>query len=390
MVVGQVTERFDVDPAKYLAVVEAVGQLSKKAEQRGLGEITLDRVKSSDHAITIQIASPTPAIGDYELVAKISHMKGGRISIQPLSRGRLDFAAIRSDHSIPVCEHCRVNRPRKVTFLLNGRSGGDVQVGSSCLKDYVGESDPRKALVQADLFAQARELVIAAAPPPAEHEPKRGWPSVAEYLAHVAAVIRHEGEFVRKADVDADHSATADLALRNFRQTQDGGEAIELTTADRDLAERASREFRDRAGREKKLSGYDQRLVNVLDKDVAWPENQGILATVFERATALRRHQEPAATRRRASNWLGEVGDTVTAVVSLRKVGSPTDSRFGKQRPHFFLTEDGDWVTWWATNIQLEPERRYELTGKVKRHDERKGHRVTVLTRCQARELETA
>lgn len=388
-VVGQVSERFEVDPGKFKALREAVNQLSEKARRRGLGEITLDQLATTSRAVKVQLATPTPALGDYELVAKISHMKGGRIFIHPLARGRLDFDAIRRDHSTTICEHCQVNRPRKLIYLLRSESG-DVQVGSSCLKDYVGESDPRMALVQADLFAQARELAIAAAPPPTGHEPRRGWPSVVEYLAHVAAVIKHEGgEFVRKSDVEADHSATADLALRNFRQAQDGGESIAVGPDDQARAREVLEEFRERAGKERKLSGYDQRLLNVLAKDVAWPENQGIIATVFERVSSMRRHQS-GTSRRRASKWLGEVGETVTAVVSLRKVGTPTDSSFGPQYPHFFLTDDGDWVTWWATNIQLEPERRYELTGEIKRLDDRKGHRVTVLKGCRTRELERA
>lgn len=386
MVVGQVAERFEVDPAKFRATREAVAQLSGRAESKGLGEITLERISSTDHAVIVQLASPTPAIGDYELVAKISHMNGGRIFVHPLSRGRLDFDEIRGRHSSQVCDHCRVNRPRKLLYLLLSESA-EIQVGSSCLKEYVGESDPRKALIQADLFAQSRELAIAAAPEPAANEPRRGWPTIDEYLAHVAAVIRHEGAFVRKTDVDADHSATADLALRNFRHSQDGGEVVEVVSADRELSGHVLEEFRDRAGREKKLSGFDQRLLNVLAKDVAWPENQGIIATVFERVAAFRRHQAPRP-KGRSSKWLGDLGEKVTAAVLLRKVGSPAESRFGPQYPHFFLTDDGDWVTWWATNIQLIPEKRYELAGEVKRLDERNGHKVTVLTGCRTSEID--
>ncbi len=382
VVVGQVTERFEVNPSNLRAAREAVLQLSGKAEARGLGEITWDRVSSTDRAVIVQLATPTPAIGNYELVAKISHLKGGGIFIHPLSRGRLDFAEIRREHSTQICEHCQVNRPRKLLYLLRSEAG-EVQVGSSCLKAYVGESDPRKALIQGDLFAQARELLIAAAPEPEANQPKRGWPTVHEYLSHVAAVIRHEGAFVRKTEVDADHSATAELALRNFRQSQDGGEALEVDLVDRERASRILDEFRDRAGREKMLSGYDRRLLNVLAKDVAWPENQGIIATVFERVASLRRHQAPGL-KRRSSKWLGDVGDTVSAPVSLRKVGSPKESKFGLQYPHYFVTEDGDWVNWWATNLQLNPGNRYELTGEIKRLEERGGHKVTVVTRCKA------
>lgn len=382
VVVGQVTERFEVDPSRLRAAREAIDQLSSRADSRGLGPITWDRVSSTDRAVTVQLATPTPAIGNYELVAKISHLKGGRIFVHPLSQGRLDFSEVRRNHGTQVCEHCQVNRPRKLLYLLRSEAG-EVQVGSSCLKAYVGESDPRKALIQGDLFAQAREILVAAAPEPLASEPRRGWPTVPEYLAHVAAVIRHEGAFVRKKEVDADHSATAELALRNFRQTQDGGEAIEVDSVDRERAQRVLEEFRERAGQERKLSGYDKRLLNVLAKDVAWPENQGVIATLFERVVALRQHQAPGF-RRRSSKWLGDVGDTVSVTVSLRKVGSPNESKFGPQYPHYFVTEEGDWVNWWATNLQLEPDKRYELTGEVKRLDERAGHKVTVLTRCKA------
>lgn len=379
---GQVVEQYRVDPRQLMAVVEAVNQIAGKAEKNGLGRIEFTRAGHVGEVPLVEISTPTPAIGSFELIAKISHMKGGRAFVSPIAGERLDFDQVRAEYSDPRCDHCGVNRPRKTTFLLSSPSRGEAQVGSSCLKEYVGESDPRKALVQADLFAQARELVKAAAPA-VEREGAGRLPTVDEFLANVAAVIRTEGHFTRKKDGEADETPTADLAFENFRQLAVGvGDPIEVTEADRDLAMTFKADFLDRTANENELAGFDLRLRHCLAKDVAWPDIQGIVATVFPRVTAIRKQD-----RRGPGNWLGEVGTQVAALVDLRKVGNPRQTRFGPQYPHFFLTVDGDWVTWWATNIQLQVGDRYELTGDVKKREERKGHRVTVLANCRAEDL---
>lgn len=392
----RIAEHFTVREQRVRGLSEAVERLSQEARTRGLGPIRLDLADhgSGDSSVAIALSTMAPAIGKYDLLARIDHLKGDRVYIRPLGMAHLDFAEIRANHASKKCDHCGLKRQRKVTYLLASHHGGEVQVGSSCLQSYVGDSDPRKALVQADLFGQARELVSAAIGREPQDSPRKiKPPAVDEYLAHVAAVIASEGAFVRKADVDSEDASTAVIAMENYRLEQlDERDAsgnpvwIELRESERVLVDRSKEDFRELAEKNG-LDGYDRALLTALDKNTAWPDKQGILATLFERVHSLRKKYGQGFTAGE-DPWLGSVGERVDFEADLLGTGTPVESKFGEQVPHYFVTEAGKRATWFATNKHLEVGRRYHVRGEVKRHDTFQGRASTVLTNCRTEPLE--
>ncbi len=320
----------------------AVDQISLEAKRNGLGPIDLELnpTGTTEQVAKLELSTVAPAIGNYELLARIDHLKDDRIYIRPMGETHLDFARIRADHASKICEHCGLKRNRKVTFLLRSERG-EVQVGSSCLQAYVGDSDPRRALVQADLFSRARELVAAAVGQEQQDSPRKIRPPAVDiYLAHVAAVIRSEGGFVRKADMDSEHMATALTAMENYRLEQLGelDEAgkptwVEVGETEHRYVARTKAEFLEFAERSD-LDGYDKRLSTLLGKDLAWPDSQGMLATLFERVFALRKHYGSRyghALNSKHARWLGEVGDKVDVLAC--QLGAPVPDRTGKNEP---------------------------------------------------------
>jgi len=218
-------------------------------------------------------------------------------------------------------------------------------------------------------------------------------PTVDDYLAHVAAVIASEGRFVRKVDVDSEDASTAVIAMENYRLEQlgeldqSGRPAwVEVGVAERTLVDRNKKEFRELTEKTD-LTGYDRALLTALDKDVAWPDKQGILATVFERVHSLRgdrRHRSSAGE----DPWVGDEGAEVDVVAELTGTGAAVESKFGEQVPHYFVTDEGKRITWFATNKHLESNRKYRVRGKVRRHDTFRGKNSTVLTNCRTELLE--
>lgn len=397
--VRRISEEFTVRRRMVKGLTWAVDQISLEAKRNGLGPIDLELnpTGTTEQVAKLELSTVAPAIGNYELLARIDHLKDDRIYIRPMGETHLDFVRIRADHASKICEHCGLKRNRKVTFLLRSERG-EVQVGSSCLQAYVGDSDPRRALVQADLFSRARELVAAAVGQEQQDSPRKIRPPAVDiYLAHVAAVIRSEGGFVRKADMDSEHMATALTAMENYRLEQLGevDEAgrptwIEVGETEHRYVARTKAEFLEFANRSD-LDGYDKRLSTLLGKDLAWPDSQGMLATLFERVFALRKHygsRYGQALNSKHARWLGEVGDKVDLVATLNGMGKPVDSKYGPQFPHYFTTDDGHLATWFATNIQLSVGARYRVTGEIKRLDRFKRDRITVLTKCRTEALE--
>lgn len=283
-----------IDPAQLDELANQIRKLSEKSEEAALGPITLSLTVPDRSAGQVSLIYEIPAIGDYTLRARISHTSERYAFITQLSGIRLDFDQIRRNYSDPDCEHCGPKQARKTTYLLKNSRGEVVQVGSSCLTEFLGHSNPRRAMVQADLVARARRLIEAAGPNQTGEGVER-LPTVEEFLAHVLAVTDEEGEFVYRLD-DADgRASTAELAIQNFRlersQVFDRHNRrawVEVRPTHHLRAKHVIPEFLESAGRQgDQLNPFDRRLVKAIDKDVVCPETQGLVATLFQRVDGL-------------------------------------------------------------------------------------------------------
>ena len=386
-------ERFELDTSQLGAFQEAVSQLSVGASRHGLGPIETRVIEAGKDSSTIALSTPLPALGDYRPLARIEHLKGGKVSITRLVSEFVDFDEIRSERSHQKCDACGVRRRRRLTFLLEGPAG-QVQVGSTCLAGFVGESDPRKALHQADVYAQARELAEQASAKPSGGEAFAGKhpsvPTVDDFLAHVAAVTREEGRFVPLSKAPLGEVApTARLAIVNYQLEQSAsgevGEShwIEVTDSDRKEATVRVEAFRARAAANESKSGYERRLGRLLEKDLAWPAYQGILATLFLPGRGDRSKGDDAARK----EWVGEKAEQIKTIVVVKKIGKAVASKYGEQVPHSLVDAAGHHMTWFATNKTLEVGGRYELAGEIKDRRKYRGTSITVLWKCKVKAI---
>jgi hypothetical protein len=88
-----------------------------------------------------------PVLDEWKVIAKINHKKtenGYENSIELASRESDDLKQleqIETFHKTPHCDHCETSRFRKSTFLLKHVDTSEVvQVGSTCVEDFVRES----------------------------------------------------------------------------------------------------------------------------------------------------------------------------------------------------------------------------------------------------------
>ena len=144
------------------AVKGAIEKLQRKAQRHNLPEPTLkistttriDKVNVFEDGqlvkenypvqkTMITVTGEFPRFSDYQFLAKIDHIasEAGNVVLTPgqefeeqlLASGK-DFHACGSG-----CDHCGVNRQRNETFIVkNVKTDKMLQVGSSCVDDYVG------------------------------------------------------------------------------------------------------------------------------------------------------------------------------------------------------------------------------------------------------------
>lgn len=132
----------------FLKIVEKVEKLNRRAERRGLAPafmITVEREFSNkkpgtylvETFVDFQIKGDFPAISGYTFAAIVDHASGGLVFRNPDFTEEVD---LRSFADRNVCDHCGTNRRRSKTILLSDRNGKILQVGTSCIIDFLGES----------------------------------------------------------------------------------------------------------------------------------------------------------------------------------------------------------------------------------------------------------
>ncbi len=302
----------------------------------------------------------------------------------------------------PICDHCQTKRNRNDTYLLVDESGKWMQVGSGCLVDFLGHVDPHAVASYAELLASAGGLCGSA-----EDDEEGGYGfggrgkrlySLVEYLACVSAEIR-EGGWVPKSRAENPACSTAEMAAERLDPSPDApARDRSVTDADRALAE-ATSEWGlalDTSG--ERMNDYLWNLHAVAKAGVTEPRTLGIAASMVAAYTkAEERKRELAA--RKPSEHVGEVGERRSFALTLQSHRSfetqfrtRVGMQYGWKTVYSFRDEQDNVFVWFTTdgNDQLTQGQCYTVVGTVKKHDEYKGTKQTILSRCSAVEHDAA
>lgn len=128
-----------------------VVELAEIAERLGVEPIRFvetDRFERRDDLgiewtwVRGDLVGMTPRLpGGWTVLAAIEHMEAGNLVTTFGDRSAEQYR-----HAAPDCDHCGHNRNRRYTVVVADEDGTVVQVGKSCLKDFVGHSNPENVL----------------------------------------------------------------------------------------------------------------------------------------------------------------------------------------------------------------------------------------------------
>ncbi|MCK9325804.1 MAG: hypothetical protein M0P69_09945 [Bacteroidales bacterium] len=340
--------------------------------------------------LTVTVTGEAPVIAGWKFVATLQHEQTGTI-LRTVRGEEIPERYREADAS--VCEHCNMNRRRKDTYIVrNVETNECKQVGRTCLKDFTGHTNPESiarwfddVLTELDKLTEGSEGGYGEAPRYLETR---------TYLAHVAACIRLDG-WVSKTKAMQDHCwATAGAAeyymvgwTRALRLTP--GEKAEIANLqpverDFDMADKSIEWARTELAAKANKSDYEHNLDVVMKMDYLGYREQGIAAScvaVYQRK--LRRNEERQAQERVGTNssHVGEVGKRMNIKVTVldRRI---CESHFGTTSLHRMIDESGNILKWFASNCELEIGRTYQMKATVKKHDEFRGIKETLVTRC--------
>jgi len=405
---------------------QQVAKLARRAERLKLPSITLtvgtwtnvanpDNANDLTRVYSVEVTGEAPRINGWKFVASIFHDEAGNVV-----RHACDEAAVPEAFTMkPGCDHCKSRRNRSATFLLRHEDARVMQVGSTCLRDFLGHDCPHNVASWAEQMLGVSELCSAA-----ENITWLGGHignhqrfvrlSLAVYLNHVAELAL-QFVFTGRKDVDSSkgQKTTAQLAfdaMFPYKGTCEhsvviptavmpSAAAVKLAEeahtwvlrrfrADGDLAETGDYDdikLEMLTEPNDGLSEFQLSLLSVARHEVISTGAVGLAAWIVG---AYVRHQEKlriAAEEAKTSNHVGKVGERLRGLVLHCYDFKEWETSFGWQTLYKFKDATGNQFTW-KTNSSvpdLEVGKTFTVTATVKEHSNYNGVPQTSLTRCK-------
>lgn len=330
--------------------------------------------------------------GDWTFLAKIEAAD----MVDGVPRNKVSGVNLSEDHAKRFitthmeCEHCGINRKRNATYMVQDCNDNTLQVGSSCLQEFLGV-DPAAAVNGIEFAAAIAEI--------GEDEERWGCGSSApcvweldEVAAAALSLISKNG-FVNAAAAEYGNGVkTGDdmvrLLLRNVPQLSDWYAKMTPTEENKAAAAAIVKRLSDRILPDYKnnpaaLDSFSFKLGILLNKNCAGVKDMQLFAAAVNREAGIMAKENVKSTIK--NDWLPGVkeGDKVSveATISMAK---EVQSAFGCSTLVKFLTADGyTLTTFHSGQQQFNPGSKVKVTGTVKRLEDGKFGKQTMLTRVK-------
>jgi len=383
----------DIPACNFYGLKHQIDRLNRRAPRLGCDPIVLNilrnytverkdpitRLPYNQSRIEIEIIGESPQLEGWRLLAVVETLANGENLVRCVPGCTVPENYRTADMH---CDHCGTNRRRREVFILSHEDGRTVQVGRTCIADFLGH------VLASTLASRAEYLMsIEEAAEEAESDHYHGGGGVihrdiSSFLGTVAICIRRLGWSSRGKTEEG--FATADIAwaiLTDFRSKY----IAELVEKNNIFAEERDVELAKNALEwARKLDGGNDYLYNLgvacRQEHVNW-KTTGIVASAI---AAYQHHCEKQEKQERKSlSHVGEIGKRMDFEVTVKRIRY-FDSDWGVRTMALFEDKSGNHIVWWAScELNLEEGDTILLKGTVKKHDDYKGIPQTVVQRCK-------
>ena len=343
-------------------------------------EVTVKRdvagIEVSEVRWETKITGEPPRHNGWVFLASLEWIETGVITRNaPGAKVMVDRDALKPGH----CDHCGYNRRRKTTYVvLNEETGEQVQVGSTCLKDFLGWTGSVVFFTDDEI----REEVSGCS----------GWGTpefTTESILAVAWACVTTFGYVRSREEGATASKVWEvMGARENKYNRELKAKIRAVAKDAlPMAQKLlefilSDEFRGDSDYVVNLKTYCAAKYNTA-------RSFGFLASVPQ---AYARHLDQTFKREKeregtVNEWVGSEKDKITLNVKIKVVSWIPDYYSGGVKPLYtFITDTGHTFKWFASRAAFGEdvtEEFFPINATIKGHEEWKGQKSTVITRCK-------
>lgn len=291
------------------------------------------------------------------------------------------------------CDHCSTKRMRKNLVILRNRETGEiVQVGKTCLKEYIQSLEEEiEKIYRATALYEFIESFSR------EYSPSSGYVvfDAKKYLGFCCAETKENGYISASEAMDNSIVSTKEICRRKYLEFLN--DDIPEKFRNQDLVEKIVAWWLGQTNRED-----DPFWLNVAGILKDGFLNEKALGMVAFLPSAYEKHLERV---RRADNRFKfsdqypsgvAIGGTIERVLVLRRRSyfENSFSYYGGLTGCYQFSDDAGHCFVWKTSakevlddIDLDANVKILLTGKVKDFSEYKGTKQTVLTRCKVKIL---
>lgn len=294
---------------------------------------------------------------------------------------RLDVSGVLK---VNWCDHCETYRNRKDTFLVTDEHGSYIQVGSSCIKDFLGHSP--------DEIVGYLTALGSLGPSDSEVD---GWRTAsarfyrpAEVLRIAASIVAKTGFYKSRAKAEEEGGESTGATVRFILSAR--GDAARQLANNYPFNEDAERILTDTLEAIATADTASDWLVDIkrlaAAEGIQW-RHVAILASAV--ILGLRKQERRATEARPASHYVGTVGERLTLPVTVTMKRSFESAYGGSSYIIRMATAEGNDLLWWAswseTSFNIQEGHAFTLTGTVKAHEVDKftKRETTTLTRCK-------
>lgn len=346
--------------------------------------------------VDITVSGEAPTVGNHEFLAHVELGSAGNIVDTVPGVEDIDHKFRESDG---YCEHCNTSRNRRDVYVVKCLdTGQQLQVGRTCLRDFMGTDDPAKIV---NRFKFYREL--------SGFGEDAGWgfgsyswaASSTGLLGLAATCVRLFGWCSKGQACGGDMTSTSvyvDLAAGERPRGKGVTEAKELwdrihkehNEADQIVAEATLNWVRNDWT---DTSDYAHNLKTVLAADILVdPKRIGLVISAvaaYHRAIEKELRLTEAKAKNADSKHMGEVGERLKGMVVTKESGRVIGgSQWGDTVLIKFRDEAGNVFCWFTGGGSgLQDGEQCTLDGTVKQHNEFQGMLETQLTRCKVHPL---
>jgi hypothetical protein len=370
----------------------------------------------------VEVTGEEPKYAGWQFIGTLEHTDEG--NVLRMVPGKIAPPQYRD--CAPFCEHCKLKRTRKDTFLVHHiEKGTTTQVGSNCLVDFLGHENPQALAQLASIWVNLNELTQLAED--AHWIAGGGGNYITKdrqdllgFLSIVAEIVIQENQFWSRSAVNRiaekrGHNArlpevTAWRAARYMHPSrEDYSEAQGFTPSEAaiKLADDAREWVLNQYGMplpeeggydaikaallhtaRPELNDFEHNLLVVAKGEFCERRTFGIAAYIIE---AYRKAHNMIPERKKPafnSQHFGAVGERFAKLeVTCEKVHTWNSEEFGPGSLFKLRTQDGNMAVWRTYNVSEENDmvegHRYVIAATVKKHGEYNGEKQTEMSRVK-------